>query len=276
MTNNAQAVEPLTEFLKRHPSLTVLTGAGCSSNSGIPVYRDDDGNWQHTRPMYFADFMASDAARKRYWARSFAAWQRMAAAQPNDSHAALAALEEAGQVDLLVTQNVDSLHRRAGSRRLVELHGALRDVLCLQCGEKLERDHVQDKLQRLNSGWHSAISGFAPDGDANLREQDFTEFGVPPCEHCGGILKPDVVFFGEAVPVDRVQQTMQSVARTDGLLIVGSSLMVFSGFRVAREAAAANKPIAIVNRGKTRADDLALVRIHGDCGDVLKQAVAAL
>ena len=179
-------------------------------------------------------------------------------------------------IDLLITQNVDGLHQLAGSRRVIELHGGLSEVRCLDCEETVRRVALQNRIAQLNSDWSVAISTLAPDGDAELESDDIERFSVPACDTCGGVLKPDVVFFGENVPKERTREATDSVDRSNALLVVGSSLMVFSGFRLARQAAAAGKPIAIVNRGKTRADDLATLKFEIDCGDALTRALQHL
>ncbi len=259
----------LARFVEQHRQLTVLSGAGCSTASGIPEYRDDAGRWKHARPVQYADFIGSAAVRQRYWARSYVGWTRIARARPNEAHYALAALERRGYVNQLITQNVDNLHRLAGSRRVIDLHGVLHTVRCLGCGRKSARRALQDELERSNRGWSPKAATVAPDGDAGLDDGDVACFEVPDCRACGGILKPDVVFFGENVPRERVRRCRDTLGRSQALLVVGSSLMVFSGFRFAREARAAGKPVAIINRGKTRADEFAARRFVGDCGELL-------
>ena len=259
----------LTHFFKKNKSLTVLSGAGISTASGIPDYRDRDGNWKHARPVQFTDFVSSESTRRRYWARSFAGWRRMSNARPNGAHAALANLEAAGKVETLITQNVDGLHRAAGSRNVIDLHGVLSRVLCMACNSVESRVSWQQKLDKANPAWRAEIASVKPDGDTELNAVAYDDFDVPACETCGGIVKPDVVFFGENVPRSRVATALEAVEKSDALLIVGSSLMVFSGFRFARRAADLGKPIAIINQGKTRADDLATLKIDADCQSVL-------
>ena len=259
----------LARFLARAGRVAVVTGAGVSTASGIPDYRDRNGDWKHARPVQFADFVANPEVRRRYWARSFAGWTRIASAKPNRAHSALAAMESAGKVDTLITQNVDGLHHRAGSRRVIDLHGRLQSVRCMSCGEISCREAWQERLAAANPDWRTDTDYFAPDGDAKLRDEDVGDFVVPDCANCGGFIKPDVVFFGENVPSERVASAFEATDRADALLVVGSSLMVYSGYRFARRAAESGKPIAIVNRGRTRADDLAALRIDADCGDVL-------
>lgn len=266
----------LAAFLERHPRIAVLTGAGCSTGSGIPDYRDDDGRWKHRRPVQYADFMRCAEVRRRYWAQSFHGWQRVADAAPNAAHAAILRLERARRITGIITQNVDDLHRRAGSRNVVDLHGVLSLTRCLQCGSRLPRKTFQSLLEQHNPGWNATVSRLGPDGDSTLATNDFGRFNVPDCPACQGIVKPDVVFFGESVPAARVARAREIVAGSDALLVVGSSLMVFSGFRFARMAAEAALPIAIVNRGVTRADALASFRLAGDCASILAGGVAAI
>jgi NAD-dependent SIR2 family protein deacetylase len=267
--------QSLREFFERNDSVTVVSGAGVSTASGIPDYRDRNGNWKNAQPVQYSDFIASEHTRKRYWARSFAGWQRMSTARPNVAHTALADLEAAGRIGCLITQNVDGLHSAAGSRNVIDLHGVLSRVRCLACRETQRRETWQDALRTLNPDWRAAVSALRPDGDAELDKEACMEFRIPGCRYCGGTMKPDVVFFGENVPRRRVAEAVGAVDASDALLVVGSSLMVFSGYRFARRAAELDKPIAIVNRGKTRADDLAQLKIDDDCRDVLARAAAA-
>src|SRR5215469_10146048 len=191
----------LREFIQRHARLFVLTGAGCSTDSGIPDYRDADGGWKRAQPVQYRAFMDEPATRKRYWARSLVGWQRFRRAQPNDAHRALAALEHQGGVGLLVTQNVDRLHQAAGSSNVVDLHGRLDLVRCMGCEARLPREEMQRELLARNPEWTDLGDGrVAPDGDADLDRLDFSGFEVPECPSCGGLLKPDVVFYGESVP----------------------------------------------------------------------------
>ncbi|MCI0516770.1 MAG: NAD-dependent protein deacetylase [Woeseiaceae bacterium] len=266
-------VDLLGRFLLKHRKLMVLSGAGCSTDSGIPDYRDEDGNWKHSRPVQFGDFLRDAGTRRHYWARSFAGWQRISRARPNAAHAALAALEQCGRLSLLITQNVDNLHRIAGSRNVVDLHGVLHQVRCLGCGDISPRETLQHRLSALNPGWQADAARFAPDGDAVLDVTVTADFAIADCDICGGLLKPDVVFFGESVPPDRVQRARQHLAECDALLVIGSSLMVWSGFRFARLAAESGKPLAIINRGKTRADDLAYCKVEAGCAETLSQVL---
>ncbi len=261
--------EVLAEFIDRYPRLFVLTGAGCSTESGIPDYRDADGAWKRRPPVTFQAFMGDLATRKRYWARSFIGWRWFGKAAPNPAHRALAQLERQGRIDTLVTQNVDRLHQAAGSDNVIDLHGRMDQLVCMGCGVRSPREPFQQRLLDSNPAWAHLDAGIAPDGDADLENEDFSTFEIPPCEQCGGILKPDVVFFGEKVPPDRVTDAMASVHRADAMLIVGSSLMVYSGYRFAVAAANAGKPIAAVNIGKTRADELLTIKVENTCSAAL-------
>jgi NAD-dependent SIR2 family protein deacetylase len=272
MTN---VTDPLRSFvntvLPQHPRLLVLTGAGCSTASGIPDYRDERGEWKRAAPMHFPEFMASDDKRKRYWARSMAGWRAFSRATPNAVHEALATLEAQQVIHHLLTQNVDGLHQRAGSRRVVDLHGRLDAVLCLDCGAQFERRLVQEQLEAENPDWAYEVKQIAPDGDVDLDQVDYPRFKLVYCDRCGGILKPNVVFFGENVPRSRVDFALARLHEADALVVVGSSLMVYSGFRFARAAAQAQIPIVILNRGQTRADDLAILKLDQDVGLSLQQ-----
>ncbi len=270
------ALGPLIDFLAAHRRLLVLTGAGLSTASGIPDYRDADGDWKRQQPVQFNDFMGSAAVRRRYWARSLIGWRLMHRARPNPAHHALATLERLARTEQLVTQNVDRLHQQAGSRDVIDLHGRIDRVVCTRCAMRVSRSAFQQRLSALNPGWSERAAVTAPDGDADLEHADFARFRVPDCRACGGIVKPDVVFFGEGVPRPRSEAAMDGLARADGLLVVGSSLMVFSGFRFAREAARQRKPMAAVNIGRTRADDLLDLKVTAPCDQVLPAAVQAL
>lgn len=258
----------LQDFIERHERIFVLTGAGCSTDSGIPDYRDADGQWKRAQPVTYQAFMGQAATRRRYWARSLVGWPRFVAARPNGVHHALAALEARGQTSLLLTQNVDRLHQAAGSRQVVDLHGRLDLVRCMDCERRTPRADFQAELIARNPGWDTLAAGIAPDGDADL-EADFDAFHVPACTHCGGIVKPDVVYFGEHVPRERVQAAQHALETSDALLVVGSSLMVYSGFRFAQWAHKAGKPIAALNRGRTRADALLTLKVQHDCAQAL-------
>ena len=265
----------LEDFIAAHRRLFVLTGAGCSSGSGIPDYRDEQGAWKRTPPVTYQAFVGDGITRRRYWARSLVGWPRIAQAQPNAAHRALAALEAQGRCSQLLTQNVDGLHQAAGSRAVIDLHGRLDAVVCLGCGASSSRADVQRRLAEANPAWAGLAAGAAPDGDADLEDRDFATFQVPACDACGGMLKPDVVFFGENVPRTRVDAAMARLAQADGMLVVGSSLMVYSGLRFVHAAVRAQIPVAAVNLGRTRADDLLRFRMAAPCGDALRFLLGA-
>ena len=278
-------IDALSDFLRRYPRLAVVTGAGCSTDSGIGDYRDSEGRWKHSQPVQYADFMASLSVRRRYWARSLLGWPQFAAAKPNDAHRALVALEQTGHCLGLITQNVDGLHQDAGHQQVLDLHGRLDRVSCQACGVEIKRALLQEQLMALNGALIAELKeqlereatgeSAAPDGDANLSVIN-NEFVVPECSSCRGILKPKVVFYGQSVPKPWVEQAYGWVDQADALLVVGSSLLVFSSFRFARAAAASDTPIAILNRGVTRADDLATLKVDAACGETLRALVADL
>ena len=271
----APGVDELRRWITQYRRVVVLTGAGCSTASGIPDYRDEQGEWKRRPPVMFQAFRTQEFVYRRYWARAFAGWPRFTAAQPSAAHHALAIWEQAGSLTRLVTQNVDGLHQRAGHQDVIDLHGRLDAVICLDCRDPTSRASVQSMIAAGNTGWNAAAIS-APDGDADIDAQAVESFNPPRCKHCGGLLKPDVVFFGENVPTARYEQARDAVAAADALLVAGSSLMVYSGFRFVRQAHEAGMPIAIVNRGRTRGDDLAQLKIDADVGEVLSDAVHAL
>ncbi|UCG75397.1 MAG: NAD-dependent protein deacetylase [Gemmatimonadota bacterium] len=273
----------LTRLLETRRAL-VLSGAGCSTESGIPDYRGPDARPRNHRPVLYQEFVRDERARVRYWARSALGWQRVMNAQPNAGHRALAVLERVGRVSGILTQNVDGLHQRAGSRRIVELHGNLAHVVCLDCGASEGRSELQRRLGRLNPGWTDGGEGgvtgstvrSAPDGDVELPIGAVEGFRVAGCLGCGGVLKPDVVFFGENVPKARVEEAWSMLSEAQALLVVGSSLTVYSGYRFVVRAALERIPVAIVNLGPTRGDDLASVKLEGKTGSVLAALADAL
>ncbi len=263
----------LTDLL-RGRRVAVLTGAGVSTESGIPDYRGPETARRARNPIRFAEFVKNEQGRERYWARSFSGWPRMSAARPNAAHEAITALQAGGCLTGLITQNVDRLHRKAGSEGEIELHGALAEVVCLGCGALSARASLQDRLRALNPGFGDDGADLAPDGDAEL--DDTEEFVVARCLQCEGELKPHVVFFGESVPRQRVEFAREAVDRADALLVVGSSLVVYSGFRFVKQAHKAGIPIAIVNLGPTRGDDLASLKVETPAGDLLPRLAEAL
>ena len=270
-------LQALVAFALEHPRLFVLTGAGVSTASGIPDYRDGNGDWKRPQPVTYQAFMGDASTRQRYWARGLVGWRVMGQALPGAAHHALAALERGGRVEMLLTQNVDGLHEAAGSRRTVDLHGRIDTVRCMHCEVRFPRADLQVMLLDRNPAWGALEAVTAPDGDADLDGLDFARFNVPSCPFCGiGLLKPDVVFFGESVPRERVQAAREALQRADAMLVTGSSLMVYSGFRFVQAAAEAGKPVVAVNQGRTRADDLLAFKLHGEVGSVLSALAAAL
>ncbi|MCC4619963.1 NAD-dependent protein deacetylase [Xanthomonas cassavae CFBP 4642] len=265
----AQADDALQAFIERHQRLFVLSGAGCSTDSGIPDYRDLQGGWKRPQPVTFQAFMGELSTRQRYWARSLVGWPRFGLANPNATHHALAALEARGQLELLLTQNVDRLHQAAGSLAVIDLHGRLDVVRCMGCERRMLRTEFQLLLEQANPGWADLEATQAPDGDADLDDVAFDSFVVPPCPACGAVLKPDVVFFGENVPRERVERAFAHLQAADAVLVVGSSLMVYSGFRFVQAAARNGVPIAALNFGRTRADALLSLKVERSCADAL-------
>lgn len=255
--------------------IVVLAGAGLSTESGIPDYRGPETARRARNPMQGRQFLNDPRARARYWARSMTGWPRIASARPNLGHKSLAALERQGHVNGIITQNVDGLHQAAGSERVVELHGALARVRCLTCAQIESRARVQERLIAENPDWVNNTAPIAPDGDADLDGQLFEAFRVPVCLGCGGVLKPDVVFFGENVAPEIKDQAFALFDEGEVLLVVGSSLTVYSGFRFVRRAQERQIPVVIVNLGATRGDDLATLRLDARLGDVLPRFAAA-
>jgi NAD-dependent deacetylase sirtuin 4 len=260
-----------------------LAGAGCSTESGIPDYRGPQGRLRTRRPMLYKEFIGSPEGRARYWSRSAVGWPAFSAAQPNAAHVALAEMERSGLLAGVITQNVDGLHHAAGSREVVELHGSLARVRCLDCGESLPRRTFQDLLLSLNGAWLERVRRGAggaveraPDGDAVLSAEMLAGFRVPDCRACHGVLKPDVVFFGENVPKERVDAAWRLMQQAEVLLVVGSSLTVFSGRRFVYGAKKAGIPVGIVNLGPTRVDDLADLKVEARVGEVLPRLVREL
>ncbi|HEV7582232.1 MAG TPA: NAD-dependent deacetylase [Mycobacterium sp.] len=250
--------------------VAVLTGAGISTDSGIPDYRGPDS--PPSNPMTIGQFTSDAVFRQRYWARNHVGWRHMDNTQPNAGHRALTALEHAGVVNGVITQNVDLLHTKAGSANVINLHGTYAQVICLSCGHTMSRAALADELEGLNPGFierAEAIGGLAVAPDADAVVADTTSFHYLDCPRCAGMLKPDIVYFGESVPKDIVAQAYSLVDQAEALLVAGSSLAVFSGYRFARHAAALGIPIAIVNRGPTRGDDLAAIKVDGGCSELL-------
>ena len=270
------ALDDLHDFVQRHPRLFVLSGAGISTDSGIPGYRDENGEWKRSPPITLQEFLGSLASRQRYWARSMIGWPVVAQARPNDAHRALARLEAAGHVPTLVTQNVDGLHQRAGSSDVIELHGSIGAVTCLDCGTRHARSTIQQTLEADNPALLDVVAEPAADGDAHLEWHDLGGFRIPACPNCGGQLKPSVVFFGENVPRATVDDATRALEAADAMLVVGSSLMVYSGYRFCVWAQQMGKPIAAINLGRTRADPLLALKVAAPCAETLTALAARL
>ena len=275
MVNSPESPELVGVLTGRR--VAVLTGAGISTDSGIPDYRGPDS--PPSNPMTIQQFTSDPVFRQRYWARNHLGWRHMGDTQPNAGHRALAALEHAGAVTGVITQNVDLLHTKAGSRHVVNLHGSYAHVTCLDCGHTMGRAVLAERLEALNPGFTEraeAAGGLAVAPDADAVVSDTASFRYLDCPACAGMLKPDIVYFGESVPKDRVAQAYSLVERSEALLVAGSSLTVFSGYRFVRHAASLGMPIAIVNRGRTRGDDLATVKVDGGCSELLTLLVNEL
>lgn len=255
----------------------ILTGAGISTPSGIPDYRDSDGVRRGRQPMMYQEFLAAPESRRRYWARAMLGWPRVRKARPNAAHEALATLQQRGRISALITQNVDTLHDQAGSHDVIELHGSLHRVLCLDCGQRSERDAIQRQMEAHNPYLSGVDAVQAPDGDTLLDPAFEARFQVPQCPHCAGErMKPDVVFFGENVAQPTAARALAAAENAVGLLVVGSSLMAYSAFRLCRVIAERGKPLMAINLGKTRADDLLDLKIEGSCEELLPWLVEEL
>ncbi|XP_054473454.1 NAD-dependent protein lipoamidase sirtuin-4, mitochondrial isoform X2 [Anoplopoma fimbria] len=271
-TADRQSLELLQDFVSRSSRLFVISGAGLSTESGIPDYRSEGvGLYARTdrRPMQHAEFVRSAKSRQRYWARNFVGWPQFSSHQPNSAHKALQQWEQRGKLHWLVTQNVDALHSKAGQKRLTELHGCAHRVMCLGCGDISKREELQARFVALNPDWRAQTGGVAPDGDVFIEDEQVLNFRVPSCENCGGILKPEVTFFGDTVNKATVQFVHDRLSESDALLVVGSSLQVYSGYRFLLAAGDRKMSVAIVNIGPTRADHLAELKVRGRCGEVL-------
>ena len=266
-------IDALRSVLDRHKPWLIITGAGISLNSGIPTYRDDNGDWLRSDPIKHHEFIQYEDKRKRYWARSAVGWPPVERAQPNGVHYALAELERCGYLAGLITQNVDRLHQRAGQQNVIDLHGRLDRVRCLSCGKYEARRQLQVRLLRRNPFLTPLTAELAPDGDAYVEDEIVKRIALVNCLTCGGILMPDVVFFGGAVSRQTNLDTAQLYEQSNGVLAVGSSLMVYSGFRFCKLAKQDGKPLMIINRGKTRADDFVDYKIERDCQPVLSALI---
>lgn len=272
----SNTVDELAEFMTQYSNSFVITGAGISSGSGIPTYRDDSGTWKSNRPIQHAEFMRTHSIRQRYWARSFSGWPTIDKARPNAAHVELANLETLNFVGQLVTQNVDRLHQRANHKQVIDLHGRLDQVLCMDCGALVARSDIQDWLKEHNTHLHESPRLTRPDGDADVDDSLVKEVRVPSCRRCDGVLKPNVVFYGSSVEKDLVASIYEKILSSGSLLIVGSSLMVYSSYRFCKFAAENNIPIACINQGLTRADNLLALKISEPCAESLHALTASL
>ncbi|KAM8868213.1 NAD-dependent protein lipoamidase sirtuin-4, mitochondrial [Synchiropus picturatus] len=271
-STDAHSLALLQDFVGRSRRLFVITGAGLSTESGIPDYRSEGvGLYARTdrRPMQHAEFIRSAKSRQRYWARNFVGWPQFSSHQPNAAHKVLQRWEQLGKLHWLLTQNVDALHSKAGQKRLTELHGCAHRVMCLGCGTISSRRELQQRFVAMNPDWRGKAGAVAPDGDVFLEDEEVLHFRVPACEDCGGTLKPEVTFFGDTVNKSTVEFVHSRLAESDSVLVVGSSLQVYSAYRFLLAAGDRKIPVAILNIGPTRADHLAELRVKGRCGEVL-------
>lgn len=251
----SETVDSLSAILESHAPWVALTGAGISSASGIPTYRDHTGTWLGSQPIQHDEFISEPVKRQRYWSRSALGWPRVGAAQPNASHTALVKLEQAGLLTGVITQNVDRLHQCAGSQRVIDLHGRLDQVKCLDCGHITTREAIQNWIEAHNALPNTSALKLRPDGDADLPGHYVSDFRIPQCQQCGGVVMPEVVFFGGTVPRPIVDECYQMIDSSEGMLVIGSSLSVYSGLRFCRYAVDQGRPLIILNKGQTRADD---------------------
>ena len=262
-------VNVLDQLIQRTHWL-VLTGAGVSAESGVPTYRDRNGIWQRKPPVKHDEFIKQHSARQRFWSRNMVGWRFMTSAKPNVAHNMLADLEATGHVGCLITQNVDGLHQRAGSQMVIDLHGRMDTVTCISCHLKFPRQPLQQWLEKHNPEYAALTGAIAPDGDADIDDLDYSAMQIPDCEYCGGILKPDAVFYGDSIPKKRLADVEHEMENAKGLVVIGSSLTTYSGYRFCLWAQQQKKPIIIINQGATRADSIATERTDEHCGLVLK------
>ncbi|XP_047538078.1 NAD-dependent protein deacylase Sirt4 [Vanessa atalanta] len=262
----------LREYLQRHDRLLILTGAGISTESGIPDYRSEEvGLYARSnhKPIQYQDFVRYPKVRQRYWARNFVGWPRFSSVQPNATHYSIRELEKAGKVTAVVTQNVDRLHHKAGSENIIELHGTGYIVKCMKCPYEIDRFKLQEILLNNNPGMESSFNMIRPDGDVDLSKEQVDRFQTPLCPKCESPLKPDIVFFGDNVPKERVEQVRHQVSVSDAVFVLGSSLTVYSSYRIILQAKEENKKIAVLNIGPTRADNIVDLKISTKCGEIL-------
>lgn len=264
-SNRSFSINQLAELIRSSQNVTLLTGAGISVASGLPVYRDANGNWVHSKPVEGPAFRADEKIRQRYWCRSFFGWPAFSQATPNAVHHDINWIRENHGDSTVITQNVDGLHQQCGHNNTIALHGNLSEVICIECGDLTSRQFLQTRLEQCNPDFIKLDAISAPDGDALIDDKHIQKFKIANCQRCNGVLKPNVVFFGDNVPKERVMLCRDRVLQSGVLVCIGTSLMVYSGFRFCRAAHEASIPIAIINNGKTRADDMADFKIEGDC-----------
>ena len=267
--NATSNLELLISELKGKNKIWILTGAGISAPSGIPTYRDDNGDWKSANPIQHNDFINHESYRQRYWARSMVGWKLTGKAKPNATHDAIRTLQKAGRVSQIVTQNVDGLHNIVGTKDVIDLHGRLSEIKCLSCEEVSKRSDYQPRLVEINPVLDDYKASIRPDGDANVEGFDMARICIPPCMNCGGVLMPNVVFFGGVVPSARVEKAFSTLAESDCILVIGSSLKVFSGFRFPRWASQNNLPMYAVNQGEMRGKELFDTILAQPCEEVM-------
>jgi len=271
-------LEKLQDFVDNCTSILILTGAGISTESGIPDYRSEKvGLYARTnhKPIQHQEFMKSKYVRQRYWARNFVGWSTFSGVRPNSSHLILTTWQQRGKISQIVTQNVDRLHHKAGCKAVLELHGSAYDVKCMNCGFAIDRHDFQNLLTDSNPSFSTSSIEMRPDADADLPQEMINNFQLPHCNNCQdavqGFFKPDIVFFGDNVPKERVEKVYSELESSDSLLVIGSSLQVYSGYRFILKANELNKPVAIINIGETRGDKFAHIKLSGKCSDVLSK-----
>ncbi|XP_056637983.1 NAD-dependent protein deacylase Sirt4-like [Diorhabda sublineata] len=266
-------IDVVKRFIDESNKILILTGAGISTESGIPDYRSEEvGLYARTnhKPIQYQEFLKNASSRQRYWARNFVGWDTFSQRQPNAIHFSIKNLEHnLNKVTSVVTQNVDNLHFKAGSEKVIELHGSAYRVICLQCNSSYNRHYIQEELKKLNPSMLESTTMIRPDGDVDIPLEAVKTFKPPFCEACNGILKPDIIFFGDNVPKTRVEDVRKAVSSSDSLLILGTSLTVFSSYRIVLQASEENKKMALINIGPTRADNLVYLKISARCGDIL-------
>ncbi|MCL4115011.1 UNVERIFIED_CONTAM: hypothetical protein GTU68_036125 [Idotea baltica] len=275
-TSFSTDLEKLIYALSDKRKIWILTGAGISAPSGIPTYRDDKGEWKSANPIQHKEFIEHKSYRQRYWARSMVGWKLTGKAKPNATHHAITALQRTNKISQIVTQNVDGLHNAAGTENIIDLHGRLSEIKCLDCDEISKRKDYQPRLVENNPELDDYKAAIMPDGDANVEDFDMSKINIPPCKNCGGVLMPNVIFFGGMVPKKRVQKAFSTLAESDCILVIGSSLKVFSGYRFPLWASQNNLPLYAVNQGEMRGMDLFDIVVRDPCEEAIPQIATKL